>query len=217
MITRIEKIVRASSPTLTDVLHDILICVEAIGAYSTLITDGVLAQKQSDAVVVESRRGHFQVHLPLHGLVSSALHELQLDSIPVQIERLSMGRQYSITTSGLKQAIESSFQAGFLRFYVHGEAILKALLGGDDNWNPDWRFAWAIRNAIAHDGKIDIRNPNKKPVEWDGLRFAHADNGHPVLAQDIGVADLVVLMIAMDQELRKVARTVKQPVDLKNE
>lgn len=217
MTVRSEKVMRACSPELIDILHDILICVESIGGYSTLITDGALERKQSDTVVVESRRGHFQIHLPFDGMVSRALNEQELDSISVRIEPLHVERQYSVTTRGLKQAIESTFQAGFLRFYVSGEAILNEHLGGDDKWNSVWRFAWAVRNAIAHNGKINIRNPNKKPVEWDGLQFAHSDNGHPVLAQDVGAGDLVVLMIAMDHELRQIARAVKQPVDLQNE
>lgn len=203
MSMRIEKISRLSSPTLVDVLYDILICVESIAAYSTLIVDGALELNQSDAAVVESRRGHFQIQLPMNGLVSRALGELQANSIDVRIEPVIVNRTYAVKTSGLKRSIEGIFHSGFLRFYIHGEAILKQIHPCHRKWGPNWRFGWAIRNAIAHDGKIKIKDQNTKPVEWDGLQFAHSDNGHPVLDQDVGSADLVALMIAMDAELRR--------------
>ncbi len=208
---------RSTSPALSAALHDVSLCLEGICGYLEYLRVGVCQFTQGEYLTVESKRKRFQVRLPLHGPIEAVRIGAKPDLIQIIVEPLRPHGKYQFFTSELQQAFDGIFQASFLRYYLQGADKLLSAVGDDWKWEKNWRFAWAIRNAIAHDGKIDIRNSSKKPVEWDGLRFAHADNGHPVLAQDIGMADLVALMIAMDQELREVVRAVKQPVDLKNE
>lgn len=210
---RIELIERASSPALFEALHDIFICTEAIGGWATLFVDGAAHFNPGDHLTVESRRGRFQVRLPLHGPMEAALSERHPDSIEINIESKMLRRTYNHTTSGLKKAMESVFHANFLQFYIKGEAALRGTVGDDWRWGSNWRFGWAIRNALAHDGSIYFSNHRKPAVQWDGLRYDHTDNGYPVFENDIGAADLILLMIDMAKELRDVVPDLKA-VDL---
>lgn len=200
-MNRVETIKREESPTLCDVLHDICICMESIGGYATLLVDGEVEFRAGDYLTVESRRAHWQVRLPIYGTVAAALSALRADKIELVIEATDKPKPFKATTGGLKQAVDSIFQANFLHFYIKGEAVL--VEGTDWSWGPSWRFAWAIRNALAHNGCIHFSNARKPAVEWDGLKFDHSNNGHPVLERDIGPADLVLLMIDMAKELKQ--------------
>jgi hypothetical protein len=215
MTSQTISILRSEGPTLSDTLHDICVSIEAIGGYATLLVDGTVTFNSGDFVTVESRRGHRQVKLPLHGPMATALKGQRPDRIDLIVEEVNAGRPFSLTTSGLKQVIEDLFKINFLQFYIKGEAILRDKLGDDWNWGDKWRFGWAIRNATAHNGLIHFSNPNKPSVQWDGLKFDHSSNGHPVFDTDIGAADLILLMIDMDLELKEGA--LPKPVDLKDD
>lgn len=200
---RTANITQLESPELCKVFHDIFICLEAISGYATMLIDGAVRFAPGDYVCVESRRGHFQIRLPLHGPVAAALAGQRPHSMQIEIEPRIETRQYACTTDGLQQAIDGVLFANFLRYYVTGATALAEALGSDWRWGKHWRFAWVLRNALAHDGRLAFRNAQKNAVEWDGLRYDASDNELPVFERDIGAADLILLMIDMDIELRR--------------
>jgi hypothetical protein len=81
----------------------------------------------------------------------------------------------------------------------------------EDNWGKEregrwpavWWFAWAIRNAISHDGKIRFKNPKHPAVQWRGLKYDFNDNGRRILFDDLTGVELILLMEEMDAELRR--------------
>ena len=205
MNSQITIIHADKSPELCEILHDICICMEAIGGYATMLVDGSATFNPGDYATIESRRGHFQVRLPIYGPITSALQGSNPNAIQIQKELKNEPKRYAVYSSRLKQPIESVFASNFLRYYVIGEAKLISSVGSDWSWGDNWRFAWAIRNALAHNGRIEFRNAQKRAVEWDGLRYDASNNQHPVFEQDIGPADLISLMIDMDNELRRIS------------
>ena len=70
-------------------------------------------------------------------------------------------------------------------------------------WPSVWKFAWAIRNACSHNGKIFIRDPNHAGVQWRDLKYDHSHNGRPILFDDLTGVELILLMEEMDAELRR--------------
>lgn len=204
MNSQVHTIYAESSPELCEILHDICICMESIGGYGTMLVDGSAQFNPGDVATVESRRGHFQVRLPIYGPVKAALEGTGPDAIQIQTEQKNESKRYAAYTSRLKHPVESVFVSNFLRYYIIGEVKLNKIHESDWKWGNNWRFAWAIRNALAHNGRIDFRNPKKNAVEWDGLRYDASNNKHPVFEQDIGPADLILLMIDMDNELRSI-------------
>lgn len=66
------------------------------------------------------------------------------------------------------------------------------------DWPRVWRFGRIVRNALTHDGCIDIRNPKSAPETWRTLTYSPADNGKPILFRDFAIPDLLYLMIDME-------------------
>lgn len=72
-------------------------------------------------------------------------------------------------------------------------------------WPPVWSFAWAIRNACSHNGKIFIQDPKHPSVQWRNLKYDNSNNGRPILFDDITGVELILLMEEMDLVLRSSA------------
>jgi hypothetical protein len=70
-------------------------------------------------------------------------------------------------------------------------------------WPSVWKFAWAIRNACSHNGKIFIRDPYHQGVQWRNLKYDHSHNGRSILFDDLTGVELILLMEELDAELRR--------------
>ncbi len=71
-----------------------------------------------------------------------------------------------------------------------------------ERWPPVSNFARCIRNAISHGQKVSMDNPNATGVSWRGNTISHADNGRKIIGTgEYGVADLILLMLDLDDEL----------------
>ena len=104
------------------------------------------------------------------------------------------------TTTGLKNVMLAIGQPIFLMFFERYNVWLTANLGLVTNWPMTLNFARLVRNAIAHGG-IKINNPNSPPVTWKTLSYSHADNGRKIIGLDLGLGDLIGLMIEANEEL----------------
>lgn len=70
-------------------------------------------------------------------------------------------------------------------------------------WPMVWWFAWAVRNACSHNGKIHFKTESHPAVHWRSLSYSYANNGRPVLFDDLTGVELILLMEEMDAELRR--------------
>ena len=93
----------------------------------------------------------------------------------------------------------------FVSYYERHLEAVEASWGREfeGKWHCVWQFAWTIRNAISHDGKIRFKNPKHPPVHWRNLKYDFKDNGRPVLFNDLTGVELILLMEEMDAELRR--------------
>lgn len=78
----------------------------------------------------------------------------------------------------------------------------------EGRWPMVWWFAWAVRNACSHNGKIFIKGRDHSPVKWRSLKYDFYDNGRNVLFDDLTGVELILLMEEMDAELRRPHPTV---------
>jgi hypothetical protein len=69
------------------------------------------------------------------------------------------------------------------------------------NWPPVLNFARVVRNAIAHNGTINITDPAAAVVSWRRLTYSYKDFGRDIINRDISYGDLLVLMLDMETEL----------------
>ncbi len=78
-------------------------------------------------------------------------------------------------------------------------------------WPMLWRFGWAMRNALVHNGCIHVTSSASPAVEWRGLRYGLGDNGRPVLFKELTGVELILLTEEMDACLRRVRGDGPQP------
>lgn len=91
----------------------------------------------------------------------------------------------------------------FVSYYERQLDTVEARWGKERNgrWPIVWRFAWAIRNACSHNGKIFIKSRGHPAVQWRNLKYDFNDNGRSVLFNDLTGVELILLMEEMDAEL----------------
>jgi hypothetical protein len=70
-----------------------------------------------------------------------------------------------------------------------------------DNWPEIARFAWALRNAAAHNGALHFTSPDVRPVHWHHLRYDARDNGTKVIGKIMQPGDVLIFLIEFSDEL----------------
>ncbi|MEX2642865.1 MAG: hypothetical protein WD270_05400 [Acetobacterales bacterium] len=72
------------------------------------------------------------------------------------------------------------------------------------NWNTwtieELKFAYQIRNACAHSGKVHFANPNATGVTWKGATYQPSDNGRKIF-DDLSVVEILLLMEEVEDAL----------------
>lgn len=91
----------------------------------------------------------------------------------------------------------------YLSFYEKLLPQITQAYGSENKkWPNELRFAGVIRNAYAHNGKIEIRNSTDIPVEWKDLKYSYTDNGKPI-KEDFNVVEIIDLMLMISNFLKK--------------
>ena len=140
----------------------------------------------------------FPIHSLMHGVVRNTwpislqlmIHPAStvLDSIPNPIELQSVGVEKMIT-----QLIGTTF----LKYYERNASRPKhAHPAGPKSWPDLWRFAWLLRNAIAHGDRWKIDDDTFPPTTWNGISISPNDSNQPWynITKYIGGGDVILLM-----------------------
>ena len=98
-------------------------------------------------------------------------------------------------------------QSVFIDFYEtqksHANAKWKGK--GCQQWDGIWKFAWLVRNAFAHGGKISWQDQSIPSVSWKTKSYDRLlDKGRDIIFNDIGEGDLIILIDELDQALTSV-------------
>jgi hypothetical protein len=96
-------------------------------------------------------------------------------------------------------------QSVFTDFYETQKNHANAKWNGVQQWDEIWKFAWLVRNALAHGGKISWQDQRISSVTWKTKSYDRLhDNGRDIIFNDIGEGDLIVLIDELDQALTSV-------------
>ncbi len=107
----------------------------------------------------------------------------------------------AILSNPYQRMFASFFYQAFISYYEKNVHMMRHAHGTDPNSWPDvLRFARAIRNSFAHDGRVHFSNQKQPSVQWGNISYSFADNGRQVLYNDITNGDVMILMIEMDSE-----------------
>lgn len=114
----------------------------------------------------------------------------------------SFAPMHQIQLTGLQGVHGSMISSAFVRYYESNKSFAIAKYGkATKNWSEVWKFGRAIRNALAHNGAINIDDTSAPPVMWRGLSYSHRDNGKAVLYCDITAVELILLMEELDTDV----------------
>lgn len=91
----------------------------------------------------------------------------------------------------------------FVWYFEKDVGRVRARFGRDvASWPGVWNFARVARNAMVHhEGQLHFDNPNAEAVTWRHLTYAPDDNGKKILMEDLGAAELILLMEDMHAAL----------------
>ena len=90
----------------------------------------------------------------------------------------------------------------FVDFYEAHRPWIRDALGEIDEWPELFRFAWAVRNAISHNGgRINIADPKRRAVRWHKLSYDHRHAGTAIIGPVLFTADIIILLCEMSELL----------------
>jgi len=99
----------------------------------------------------------------------------------------------------LKHYLFGIGQAMVTNFFEEHKDKLRTNYGDRKNWPDIWQFSWMIRNAMSHDGRIDIKED--RVFSWKDLSYSKNDNGKEITS-DIWMGDLFFLMKEMEEYIK---------------
>lgn len=106
------------------------------------------------------------------------------------------------TSSGMGGATLMIWNMAIVFFYEQQLEAMRAKFGKPtDSWPEIARFAWALRNAAAHNGALHFTKEDVRPVYWHWLRYHAGDNGKKVIGDIMKPADVFIFLIEFANEL----------------
>ena len=85
----------------------------------------------------------------------------------------------------------------FLKYYERNSQRAKRAFTSDQKlWPEEWRFAWLLRNAIAHGDRWAINDPAFPETCWHGVKVLQSDSGQCWFNSQrfIGGGDVLLLL-----------------------
>jgi hypothetical protein len=162
---------------------------------------GAVVCNPKDPIIAEGSATNKMIEFPNFGIVEEILKNIKRDSIEIVIKDFAPSpHNYEKEIKILNSTLNSIFLPFVLEFYENyaEEAKLKF---GDYKSHPDsWRMGWVVRNAIAHNHKIDFRGRNSESRTWSGVTISAKNNGTP-LSDFYNFVDLIILLLEMEKDL----------------
>ncbi len=180
---------------------DIMISCCAFSYASFVVFNGGYVQRHPAAdVVLQSRLLQKCIRLPMCGPVEHALEHIK----PPWFEWLIVDYIEIPDGAGrpaLKTLIPRAIYPIFSSFYAAQDDWLKNRFKDIQKFPQTIGFARLVRNALAHGGALNIDNAKQPPISWRGLTYSYAQNNRRIFDGDIGLADLVILLVDFGREL----------------
>lgn len=140
----------------------------------------------------------FSVHELLHTVVRNAWPaELTLTFLPAITPPGTKSGGVRLRSDAIANLVVQLVGTAFLKYYERNAHRPKqAYFASQKLWPQDWRFAWLLRNAIAHGDKWKIDDPGFPETSWHGVKVSPSDSGLPWfdLQRFIGGGDVLLLL-----------------------
>jgi hypothetical protein len=111
------------------------------------------------------------------------------------------------TVQGYGHYVLGAVTPVYVDFWEKHRRWIRATCGAESyKWPPLFEFARMVRNFISHHaGHVHFDNPNAPSVTWHHLRYSPADEGKLVIGTEIQLAELIILLFELGDELDKLS------------
>jgi hypothetical protein len=144
----------------------------------------------------------FQGHATMHGLVRNVWRSsLSVNLAPAPNSPPIPNNGIQLQGSSVANLVVQLVGTAFLKYYERNAHRPKAAHPqGPRTWPDLWRFAWLLRNAIAHGDRWSIADPSLPPTAWHGITVDSSANGMPWfdLNRFLGGGDILLLLEELD-------------------
>jgi hypothetical protein len=119
----------------------------------------------------------------VHGLMTGVAQNiwpatLTLELAPGTSSQNLATRGVQLQSDAVTNMVVQLVGTAFLRYYERNADRPKTAFGGHPkDWPELWRFAWLLRNAIAHSDSWSIRDSSIPPTAWRGIEVRPSDDG----------------------------------------
>jgi hypothetical protein len=155
----------------------------------------------------ESAQFGVEVRLPQGGVLEAFIGGIPINSIEIGVCEKSFNYNEPRENErivhdelGISNRLIAPF---FVEFYEDQIPWYLANIQRDKSkFVEPWGFARAVRNAMSHgSGILHINDPAAPTVKWHHLHYGPADNGKKIIGTDLGVGDILILMMEMSDNL----------------
>lgn len=195
---------RTVSPShrLFEPMRKVCVVVDALGIAVSFVRLNRVEAKMGDYVACISLQLPIEVRLASLAPVTSIAWDRPVSGIEIGFFPVTKGPSYQSKIAGTKDVLMGLVTPIYVDFYEQHRTWMRATYGDLDRWPELFRFAWAVRNAISHHGgKINITDPNLRPVTWHKLSYDHCYAGTEIIGPVLTLADMIVLMFEISDKL----------------
>ncbi|MBB3195884.1 hypothetical protein [Roseateles terrae] len=182
-------------------LNVFLIALEGVFTATSLAAGQRVQLNPGDFSTIEGLVSKMDVRVPLHGPIATAIQDRTPDVIEITVLPTPPSPpRFRFNTRGLVRTLTILVQPFYANYFEQHVPEIRARYGRDDKgWPPVWQAAWAVRNAISHNGRVWFKSPDHPAVTWRSLTLAPAHNGTE-LSSLMSLGDLLVLLLDMEAE-----------------
>lgn len=165
-----------------------------------------IPELETFTITIQGTFTNTKLHFRPYNLMYALAFNLVPNSIELILEQIN--NNYHISEDNgkiyINEPIKRIAESMFINYFEKNRNLIKLKYGKKvGEWsNEIWKFAWVIRNACAHGGKINWTNTDINEVIWKGQSFIRTrDNGREILFDYLSIVDLILLMEDMDKVL----------------
>ncbi|MEI6986864.1 MAG: hypothetical protein WCK65_12115 [Rhodospirillaceae bacterium] len=160
----------------------------------------------NDSVKIESTQFQKDVLFPLRGPMENIVLGQRPQRIAIRINPYTPMPAHAWQMAGINPMFDIVIAPIFVELFECHRPWINNQSGAVKNWPPFFNFCRAVRNALSHGGKLDVRDSTTGI--WHHLTYSDANIDHPVfgiVGADLAFADLVILMFEFSHELDRLS------------
>lgn len=161
-----------------------------------------------DYAILPCKHNDLQIRLPLGYVFEIALQGKKPGQLQIGVEAKQPPFMTGPGGKGFAAIMRNLISPVFIAFFEDHKVPVYTRYGNNsEDWPQTLAFARLVRGALAHEGKLNLRGKRITPTEWRGLTYSHDNDEREIIGTDINVADMLLLMLDMNDELDLLIQT----------